>query len=57
MKRAAPRCLLLVTLLACARPAPAQEAVNVVRHAERADHLVIVIPQKEGRPVLLRVKY
>ena len=37
MKRAAPAGLLLVVLLAIARPASAQEAIYVVRHAERAD--------------------
>ena len=37
MKRAAPAGLLLIALLAIARPASAQEAIYVVRHAERAD--------------------
>ena len=37
MKRAAPACLLFAASLALARPAAAQEAIYVVRHAERAD--------------------
>jgi broad specificity phosphatase PhoE len=37
MKRAAPACLLFAASLALARPASAQEAIYVVRHAERAD--------------------
>jgi broad specificity phosphatase PhoE len=37
MKRTAPACLLFAASLALARPASAQEAIYVVRHAERAD--------------------
>jgi broad specificity phosphatase PhoE len=37
MKRAAPACVLFAASLALARPASAQEAIYVVRHAERAD--------------------
>jgi broad specificity phosphatase PhoE len=37
VKRMASASLLFVALLASARPAPAQEAIYLVRHAERAD--------------------
>jgi phosphohistidine phosphatase SixA len=37
MIRIAPACLLFTAALALARPASAQEAIYVVRHAERAD--------------------
>jgi hypothetical protein len=53
MKRAARRLLASIVALAAAPTAQAQEAFDIVRHAERLD----VVPQQDSAPVLLRLKF